>query len=92
MRRKIFLASVLSAGLIGGGALLAQRPAENINPQKHPNLAAAQHGLREAWEKADAAQHENKDELGGHAQAAKEHIEAADRELKAAAEFADHRR
>jgi hypothetical protein len=92
MKRKIFLMSLLSAGLISGGVLLAQRPAENINPQKHPNLAAAQHDLREAWGKADEAQRENKDELGGHANAAKEHIEAADRELKAAAEFADHRK
>lgn len=92
MKRKIFLTGMLCAGLIGGGALLAQRPAENINPQKHPNLTASQHALREAWGKADEAQRENKDELGGHAAAAKEHIEAADRELKAAAEFADHRK
>jgi hypothetical protein len=92
MKRKIVLTSLLCASLIGGGVLFAQRPAENINPQKHPNLAEAQRYLREAWGKADEAQHENKDELGGHAKAAKEHIEAADRELKAAAEFADHRK
>ena len=92
MKRNVFLAGVLCAALIGGGALLAQRPAENINPQRHPNLAEAQHHLQQAWAKADEAQRENKDELGGHAAAAKEHMEAADRELKAAAEFADHRR
>jgi hypothetical protein len=40
----------------------------------------------------DEAQKENKDELGGHAQKAKDLIDAADRELKVAAEFADHRK
>jgi hypothetical protein len=92
MKQKIFLTGMLCAGLICGGALLAQRPAENISPQKHPNLAAAQHDLQEAWGKIDEAQHGNKDELGGHANAAKQHIEAADRELKAAAEFANNRK
>lgn len=92
MKRKIFFASLLSAGLIGGGVLFAQRPTANINPQKHPNLAEAQRDLQAAWGKVDEAQHDNKDELGGHANAAKEHLEAADRELKAAADFADHRK
>ena len=92
MKRNILFACLLCAGLIGAGVLLAQRPAENINPQRHSNLAAAQHDLIEAWGKVDEAQRENKDELGGHASSAKQHIEAADRELKAAAEYADHRK
>jgi len=89
-KKSIVLSSVFCAGLVCGGALFAQRPVTNINPQKHPYLAEAQRHLQEAWGKADEAQKENKEGLGGHAQKAKEHMEAADQELKAAAEYADH--
>lgn len=89
-KKNILLSTVFCAGLVCGGALFAQRPVTNINPQKHPNLADAQRHLQEAWGKTDEAQKENKEGLGGHAQKAKEHMEAADQELKAAAEYADH--
>lgn len=89
-KKNIVLSTVFCAGLVCGGALFAQRPVTNINPQKHPNLADAQRHLQEAWGKTDEAQKENKEGLGGHAQKAKEHMEAADQELKAAAEYADH--
>jgi hypothetical protein len=93
MTKKSFLLnSVFCAGLICGGALFAQKPVTNIDPNRHPNLAEAQRHLQEAWGKTEEAQKENKDELGGHADKAKQHIEAADQELKAAAEYADHRK
>jgi len=91
-KRNVLLGSVLGAALFGAGMLCAQRPVENIDPHHHPNLAEAQHHLMQAWGKVDDAQRANKDELGGHAEAAKHHIEEADRELKAAAEFANHRK
>ena len=91
-KRSVLLTSVFCAGLICGGALFAQRPVANINPSRQPNLAEAQKHLQEAWGKTDEAQKANKEELGDHAQKAKEHIEAADQELKAAAEYADHRK
>lgn len=90
--KRILVGSLLGVGLFYGGVLFGQRPVENIDPHRHPNLAEAQHHLQQAWGKTDEAQRENKDELGGHAAKAKEHIEAADRELKEAAEYADHRR
>jgi F0F1-type ATP synthase membrane subunit b/b' len=90
--KKLFVTGVFGVALIGGGVLFAQKPVENIDPHRHSNLAEAQHHLQQAWGKTDEAQRENKDELGGHAQKAKEHIEEADRELKLAAEFADHRK
>ncbi len=90
--KRILLGSLLGAGLFYGGVLFGQRPAENINPQRHPNLAAAQKHLAAAWGSAEEARKENKDELGGHASKAQEHMSAADMELKAAAEFADHRK
>jgi hypothetical protein len=91
-RKNMALNSLLGVGLFFGGMLFAQMPAENIDPHKHPNLATAQQHLREAYAKTDEAQKENKDELGGHADKAKEHMMAADQELKQAAEFADHRK
>ena len=46
----------------------------------------------QAWLKVEEAQKANKDELGGHAQRAKELLEQVNHELKQAAEFADHRK
>jgi hypothetical protein len=91
-KRKIFLGIVLCAGLVGGGMLLAQGPVANIDPHRHPSLAEAQQHIQQAYAKTDEAQKANKEELGGHAEKAKEHLMEADRELKAAAEFADHRK
>ena len=65
--KRIVLNSLLGVGLLCAGALYAQRPVENIDPHRHPNLAEAQHHLQQAWGKADEAQKENKDELGGYA-------------------------
>jgi hypothetical protein len=59
---------------------------------RHPNLAAAQELCVQAWLKVEEAQKANKDELGGHAQRAKELLEQVNHELKQAAEFADHRK
>lgn len=91
-RKNTVLNSILGLSLFFGGTLFGQMPAENIDPHKHPNLATAQQHLRQAYAKTDEAQKENKDELGGHAEKANEHMMAADQELKQAAEFADHRK
>jgi len=90
--KNVVLGCLLAGTLVFGGFALAQGPVVNIDSHRHPNLADAQHHLQQAYGKIDEAQKENKDELGGHAQKAKDLIDAADRELKAAAEFADHRR
>jgi F0F1-type ATP synthase membrane subunit b/b' len=90
--KNVVLGCLLAGALVFGGFALAQGPVVNINPQRHSNLADAQHHLQQACGKIDEAQKENKDELGGHAAKAKDLIDAADRELKAAAEFADHRK
>jgi hypothetical protein len=90
--KRILLGSLLSAGLFYGGVLFGQRPVENIDPHRHANLAEAQKHLAAAWGSTEQARKENKDELGGHASKAQEHMSAADMELKAAAEYADHRK
>jgi hypothetical protein len=90
--KNLVLGCILGGALVFGGYALAQGPVVNIDSHRHPNLAEAQHHLQQAFGKIDEAQSENKDELGGHAQKAKDLIDAADRELKEAAEFADHRK
>jgi hypothetical protein len=93
MPRKKLLVGVLSGtALICCSALFAQRPATNIDPNKHPNLAEAQRFIQQAFDKAEEAQKANKEELGGPAEKAKQHLVEADQELKLAAEYADHRK
>ena len=91
-RNKLFLSFLSGTALICGSVLFAQRPATNIDPNKHPNLAEAQHHIQQAFDKAEEAQKANKEELGGHAEKAKQHLVEADQELKLAAEYADHRK
>ena len=83
---------LLSACLLGSALLLtspgfAQKdmPAENINPQKHPNLAAAQRLSDQAYQKIMAAQQANEWDMEGHAQKAKELLEQVNMHLKQAA-------
>jgi hypothetical protein len=91
-KNKLFLSVLSCAALIYGSALFAQRPAANIDPSKHANLAEAQHFIQQAYDKAVEAQKANKEELGDHAEKAKQHLVEADQELKLAAEYADHRK
>ena len=70
-------------------ATIQAAPANNISSKKHPNLAAAQHLTTQAYDKIVAAQNANEFDLGGHAKKARELLEQANRELKAAAEYAN---
>jgi hypothetical protein len=83
---------IVAAGLVicgaFAGALFAQGPVVNIGT-RHGNLRAAQQAIVTAWHKVDAAQHDNNENLGGHAAKAKEYLEAADGELRAAANVAN---
>jgi hypothetical protein len=71
---------------------LAGPPVDNINPQRHPNLAAAQQLSTQAWERIAAAQQANEWDMDGHAQRAKDLLDQVNHELKAAAEAANHHR
>ncbi|MFM0305079.1 hypothetical protein PQQ99_33715 [Paraburkholderia sediminicola] len=68
-----------------------QQPVENISSAYHGNLAAAQTSIRQAFRDIDAAQNANHGELGGHAERAKQLLDEASNELKAAAETANLR-
>lgn len=80
---------VLGTALLVSGAAQAAKPAQNVSPKKHPNLAAAQRLSEEAFEKLKAAQVANEWDMKGHAQKAKELLEEASHEMKLAAEAAN---
>jgi len=79
----------LAVALVGGGVVFAQKPVENVSGKKHPNIAAAQRLSQQAYEKVVAAQQANEWDMEGHAQKAKDLLDQANRELKAAAETAN---
>jgi hypothetical protein len=82
------LSALLGSALLTGAAF-AKGPAVNVSARKHPNIAAAQKLVATAYERIVAAQKANEYDLGGHAQKAKELLEQANAELKAAAETAN---
>ena len=87
--KALSLTAALTTLLLIGGASLAQNPAEDISPQRHPNLAAAQRLIRQAYDKIATAQQANNYDMQGHAKRAKELLDEASKELKVAAEEAD---
>jgi hypothetical protein len=86
--RKVTLGAVAAIALVAGGFTAAQ----NINPHRHPNLAAAQSLIDQAIGRIDAAQHANEFDMGGHAARAKDLLVRANQELKAAAMEANENR
>ena len=88
-QKSLYAVGILALALVFMGVTFAQRPETNIDAARHPNLAAAQHHIAEAYEKIDEAQRGYKDELGGHAEKAEQLLNQASRELKEAAESAD---
>jgi hypothetical protein len=89
-KTKLALGGALSLALVCGGLAVAQMPKDNVSGHKHPNLAAAQHLSRQAWEKITAAQEANEWDMDGHAAKAKELLDQVNNELKLAAEAANH--
>ena len=85
--KKIVVAALVGLAVFSGGALAA--PVENVNPQLHPNLAAAQRLSREAYERITVAQQANHLDMEGHAARAKQLLEQVNHELKLAAEAAN---
>jgi hypothetical protein len=76
---------------LAASVALAAAPVDNVSGKRHPNLAAAQRLSTKAYEKVVAAQQANEWDMAGHAQKAKDLLDQANRELKAAAETANKR-
>ncbi len=83
--KKLLTAVALGVSVIVAGAAVAKEPVKNVSAKKHPNIAAAQRLVDQAWEKVTAAQKANEYDLGGHAAKAKDLLEQANTELKEAA-------
>jgi len=79
----------LAVGLSLGGTAVAQQPAANVSPHRHPNLAAAQRLCLEAFNKITAAQEANEFDMAGNAAKAKELLDQVNGLLKQAAEAAN---
>ena len=72
-------------------AVSAQVPVQNIDPERHGNLAAAQRLVVQAFERLSDAQVANDYQLGGHVARAKDLLRQANEEIKLAAEAANRR-
>jgi len=82
---------VAASLLLMGSVALAQRPKANVSSARHPNIAAAQRFSQQAFQKIVAAQEANEWDMQGHAQKAKNLLDEVNRELKLAAESANHK-
>ncbi len=83
---------LLGAGTLAlvASAATAAPPVDNIDANRHPNLAAAQHLVTQAYAKISAAQSANEWDMQGHASKAKDLLDQVNVELKAAAMAANH--
>ncbi len=88
-KKRAILGGVLTLALLGAAAIAQERPPEGVKASRHENLAAAQHLIEQAYQKITDAQKANHNELGGHAQKAKELLDQANRELGMAADEAN---
>ena len=86
MKRIAFVAVV---GLAAIATAAAQQPVRDVSAKRHPNLAAAQRLVDQAYKRVADAQQANEFDLGGHAAKAKELLDQANAELKQAAEVSN---
>lgn len=90
MKRNRFIAIVLTLALLCTALVFAQKkPAQNVSPKRHPNLAAAQRLSAQASQRIVDAQNANEWDLAGHAQKAKQLLDEANEELKKSAEVSN---
>lgn len=87
---KRIIGIVLAVALLCTGLMFAQKkPAQNVSPKRHPNLAAAQRLTGQAYQRIIDAQNANEWDLAGHAQKAKQLLDEANAELKKSAEVSN---
>ena len=91
MKKLAGLVLTAALSLVAATAFAAQ-PMRDVSAHRHPNIAAAQRLTDQAYHRIVAAQQANEWDMGGHAAKAKDLLDQANRELKAAAEAANHDR
>jgi hypothetical protein len=90
MRANASLRALFVLALLFVGVAYAQdRPVQDINPDRHPNLAEAQRLIGQAWDKVVEAQHANDWDMNHHAEKARDLLDQASRELGEAARDAN---
>ena len=89
--KNIAMAGLIAAAIFATTVISAQEPPQNIDPARHPNLAAAQTLSRQAWDKITLAQKANEWDMSGHAQKALNMLVQVNIELKQAAEAANRK-
>jgi hypothetical protein len=87
--RRYFPLQVLGLTQLTAAFAPAQQPKTNVSGARHPNLAAAQRLSLQAYQKITAAQQANEWDMQGHAAKAKDLLNQANTELKAAAQAAN---
>lgn len=90
-KNKLISLAILTVTLTAAYAAIAEmhQPVVDVG-NRHPNLKEAQEHLRMAYDKLAEAQRANEWDMDGHAQKAKELMDAADAQIKKAAEAANH--
>jgi hypothetical protein len=88
-KRSLLMNTILSATLFCSGVTLAQAPVVDIDKKLHPNLALAQDHLVQATNYIAVAQRDEKYDMQGHAEKARQLLMQANQELKLAAEAAN---
>jgi hypothetical protein len=80
---------ILACLLTIAGVATAQKPKQNVNAGRHPNIATAQRLRAQAYQRILDAQKANEWDMAGHAQKAKELLDQANNELRQAATAAN---
>jgi len=89
MTRKMGVFTAILSAVLFCGVTLAQEPVLDIDKGKHPNLAEAQRLVVQANHAIATAQKDNRYDMKGHAEKARELLAQVNQELKAAAEAAN---
>jgi hypothetical protein len=84
-KKSLVINTILSAALFCSGVVLAQAPVQDIDGNLHANLAGAQAQVVQAYNLILAAEKQNSNDMQGHAQKARQHLIAANQEMKLAA-------
>jgi len=89
MTKKNQILTALLGGVLFCVVTLAQEPVVDIDSSRHANLAEAQKHVVAANKAIATAQKENKYDMKGHAEKARDLLVQVNQELKAAAEAAN---
>ena len=89
MIKNFQLLAAALAVLLWCGISFTQEPVKDIDPKRHPNLAAAQSHVVAANQEISNAQKANDYDMKGHAEKARQLLVEVNQELKAAAEAAN---